>query len=249
MPKSHIAGWASDSPSPAQLKEFFAQIASRRITRRILQTFLRSGVVFPNEELAREVLGDDIIFPDEIAESRGLSYTKEQLQHFADTMPSEEVLRWKGPDYAIVAGSPKPMGLLKVRELEPELFSPQVNAWYDNQDFAKYDRVMPGWLVFKKEPVRDSQGRSWDEQLKLVPDHLRVPNAAEFAWIITSYYEVRGKDLFKGLYMRTSSVDSAGHHVIFEPFSPDGLRVPRRDEVRYTHVGLAVVRKSWLSSP
>lgn len=41
--KSHTAGWASDSPTPAQLKEFFAQVESGRITGGNLQGFLRGG--------------------------------------------------------------------------------------------------------------------------------------------------------------------------------------------------------------
>ncbi|OGB74926.1 hypothetical protein A2810_03120 [candidate division Kazan bacterium RIFCSPHIGHO2_01_FULL_49_10] len=46
MPKSSLtAGWASDSPTPAQLKELFAQIASGRITGAGLQSFLRGGAV------------------------------------------------------------------------------------------------------------------------------------------------------------------------------------------------------------
>lgn len=43
MRTSHVAGWASDSPTPAQLKEFFAQIASGRVTGSKLQEFLRGG--------------------------------------------------------------------------------------------------------------------------------------------------------------------------------------------------------------
>lgn len=38
---SHAVVWALDSPTPAQLKEFFAQIESRRITKDSLQNFLR----------------------------------------------------------------------------------------------------------------------------------------------------------------------------------------------------------------
>ena len=46
--KSHAAGWASDAPTPAQLKEFFAQIESGRITQHRLQEFLRgSSAEFP----------------------------------------------------------------------------------------------------------------------------------------------------------------------------------------------------------
>jgi len=41
---AHVAGWASNSPTPAQLKEFFAQIESGRITGESLQAFLQRGV-------------------------------------------------------------------------------------------------------------------------------------------------------------------------------------------------------------
>lgn len=41
MVASRAAGWASDSPTPAQLKELFAQIESGRITKTSLQQFLR----------------------------------------------------------------------------------------------------------------------------------------------------------------------------------------------------------------
>lgn len=41
MEKSHITGWTSESPTPAQLKEFFAQIERGRITKESLQVFLR----------------------------------------------------------------------------------------------------------------------------------------------------------------------------------------------------------------
>jgi len=46
MAKSHASsGWASDAPTPAQFKEFFAQIEKGRITKSSLQGFLRSGKV------------------------------------------------------------------------------------------------------------------------------------------------------------------------------------------------------------
>lgn len=43
MAKSHIVAWASGAPTPAQLKEFFGQIDSGRITKNRLQSFLRGG--------------------------------------------------------------------------------------------------------------------------------------------------------------------------------------------------------------
>lgn len=43
MTTSQTAGWTLDSPTPAQLKEFFAQIGSGRVTKERLQGFLRGG--------------------------------------------------------------------------------------------------------------------------------------------------------------------------------------------------------------
>lgn len=40
---SDAARWGPDSPTPAQLKEFFAQVEAGRITRVSLQEFLRHG--------------------------------------------------------------------------------------------------------------------------------------------------------------------------------------------------------------
>jgi len=42
LKKTHAVDWGSDSPTPDQLKEFFAQIGSGRITKSRLQVFLCS---------------------------------------------------------------------------------------------------------------------------------------------------------------------------------------------------------------
>ena len=47
-------GWASDAPTPAQLKEFFAQIEKGRITKGKLQGFLRGGARGTAHEQLRE---------------------------------------------------------------------------------------------------------------------------------------------------------------------------------------------------
>lgn len=41
MTKSHVVGWTSDSPTPAQLKELFTQIQKGKITKKRMQFFLR----------------------------------------------------------------------------------------------------------------------------------------------------------------------------------------------------------------
>lgn len=61
--RSHAAGWTSDSPTPAQLKELFAQIESGKVTNVSLQRFLRGGIGQPDpyltesEQMALKILG------------------------------------------------------------------------------------------------------------------------------------------------------------------------------------------------
>lgn len=63
MGKSHATGWASDAPTPAQLKEFFAQIGSGKVTGVCLQAFLRGEArqsissLTKSEQMAAEILG------------------------------------------------------------------------------------------------------------------------------------------------------------------------------------------------
>jgi len=124
MTKSHTASWASDAPTPAQLAELFRQIGSGRVNKQKLQSFLRNGQ--PQQkgyELILEVLGDDFISPEKVAEVRGVSYSSEQLKQLADTLPTQEQLQWcKENGYALVAGPPTKLSLLDVRSQKNSLF-------------------------------------------------------------------------------------------------------------------------------
>lgn len=245
MGKSHTAGWASDSPTPAQLKELFSQLESGRITKRKLQGFLRSGQIFKNEDAARLILGDDIVFPDEIAEARGLSYSEDQLRHFAETLPSEEMLSTlRANNFALVAGPPQPMSLIDVRQTESGLFYSKTGGWYEGQKFARDDKAPTDWLAIRKEPVPGSTNRNWSDQLGLIKAEERVPNAGEMCWFVTTFFKVRGVRLFGSVYVRTSSVDSFGRRVYVGFFVSVGLDISSYwDDCHNVYIGVASARK------
>ncbi len=52
--KSHVAGWTSKSPTPAQLAEFFRQIKEGKITKERLQNFLRGEAAVVANQFADE---------------------------------------------------------------------------------------------------------------------------------------------------------------------------------------------------
>jgi hypothetical protein len=144
----------------------------------------------------------------------------------ADTLPTEEQLLWcKENGYALVCGPPTEMSLLDIRSQKSDLFYSKTGGWYANEKFASNDKVSCRWLAIRKTEVPNSLEKTWNDQQKLLSEHEEVPNAAEMSWFITTYYEVRGVYLFKGVYVRTSSVYSGDRRVSVGFFGGLGLRV------------------------
>ena len=200
---------------------------------------------------SRQILGDDFISPDEVAEARkSVSYCPEQLRHLEATLPSEEILKWcKANNYAVVAGPPTPRGLLDTWSLNAQLFysKTQQSSWYwnDNQKFSRDDQASCNWIAIRKDIVPDSTSKNFGKQQKLLSKEEQVPNAVEFSWFVTTYAEVRKVRLFSNVYARTLSVSAFGYHVHLGYFGSDGLYVNGYfwDDSRYDGIGLASSRK------
>jgi len=201
----------------------------------------------PDYALVREILGDDFISPEEIAAARGLTYTDDQIAELESTLPDRETLEWlRRNDFMLVAGSPRDMSLLDIRELERSYLYSKEGGWYNNESekFARNDKVTCRWLMLRKGIVPNSTSKTWGEQEKLLSDLEVVPNAAEQVWGMTVYKAVRGVYLLGGLYARTSSVDSSGYRVIVGVFDDYGLDVNYwSDGTRDSDVGVASSRK------
>ncbi|MEA1929712.1 MAG: hypothetical protein U9M92_02450 [Patescibacteria group bacterium] len=197
---------------------------------------------------AQSILGTDFIIPEEVMEARsGITYAGRHLAFLAETMPSEENLRWcKDNGYAVMPAPPKPIALLPVRALKPANFYLKTGGWYadESEKFASSDKTRRGWLAVRKTLVPNSTSKTWDEQNELLSSVEEVPNAAEMAWFITTYFDVRGIRLFEDIWVRTSSVDSDGNHVDVGHFGQDGLHVGDDwDDGRSGNVGVSSARK------
>ena len=94
----------------------------------------------------------------------------------------------------LVAGPPKAMSLLDVRNVRNDYFYSKEGGWYSEkaQKFARNDKVEPVWIALRKEPVAHSLSKNWSEQSELVVEPMTVPNAAEAVWALTTYKAVRG---------------------------------------------------------
>ncbi len=164
-------------------------------------------------ELARLVLGDDYITPEEVAKVYGWSYSEEQLENFAETLPDLEELVWlKSNGYMLITGPPTEMNLFDVRNLNNQLY-PKTESWYSESRhrFSRKDKVSVGqWLKVRKDEVPNSFSKTWDEQQDLITDIEHVPNAPTVSYAVTAYYKVRGAYLLRVKYVRTSSFSASG---------------------------------------
>ena len=224
--------------------------------QRVAQAFLRvrdekSAVEFglmKDFRRACMILGEDIVFPDEIAEAFGLSYTSAKLRHFAETLPSEEVLRWcKENGYAIVAGPPKPVSFLDIRSSSPENFIVKSGGWIEdeNQLFGKEDKANHEWLMIRKGTVPRCFMLEWDNQIQFLSSEERVPNVAELVWFIIAFYRVRKVFLFNEIYVRTSSITLNGQHVEIGVHDSSTILIasPRSNNTLGLRLGIASARK------
>ncbi len=201
----------------------------------------------PNYDLARTILGKDFISPEEIAQARNLAYTDEHLAFFGDSLPDKASLEWcRDNGMMLVAGPPKPMSLLDVRNVKNDDFYSKEGGWYaeNEQEFSRDDKIETKWIAVRKEPIAGSLSKSWSEQRELITDPAIVPNTAETVWALTTYKAVRGVYLLPNHYVRTSSLGSHGYRVCVGSFGAEGLSVDSYwDGVRFDDLGLAAARK------
>ena len=213
------------------------------------------GIVTPTlpdgEELARLILGDDFLSPEDMAKAYGWSYTDDQLANFAETLPDLETLKWlKSNGGLLQATPPNDCNLIQVSCLnnKNKVSYYQSEVWYakGEQKFARNDVVKSGeWLMVRKEPYPDSHRKTWDEQLALLSGKEQVPNAPEMAYAVTAYFKVRDVYLLQDVYVRTSSIDADGVRVIVSCFSAGSLNVYNcYDGSRGNIVGVSSSRKS-----
>ena len=162
-----------------------------------------------NYVLARQILGNSFVSPEEIAKSRNkLTYTDRQLAMFHATLPAREVLEWGHENnMMLVAGPPANLSLLDIRALKVSYSYSDGDDWYaaDNQTFSRNEKVETGWLMIRKDPVPHSFDKSRDAQWQMVSGVEYVPNAAEVVWALTTFEAVRGISLLRDVYVRTAS--------------------------------------------
>lgn len=177
MNKSHTAVWASEAPTPAQLKELFSQIDSGRVTKGRLQAFLRGkDIDFPTWKTIR--LGThettDALFQALTANGCRISDWANDLLKKITVCPIEvdaELVVASVADLGFPNGATRKEIYERAAELGlklcPPEVGPQLRLQYNDQPGGE-------WLLVAMEPITDSHGR---------PDVFDVARGSDGLWL------------------------------------------------------------------
>lgn len=227
--------------------------------QRAARFMLAGGYTSANEQMARLLLGDDLITPAEVIAKRQpvpregqeiepLIYTAEQLEFIYTTVPPLEVLVWyRDHNYGLVPLPPRKLNLLAIRDLKPIVFCTSEGGWYagDEQEFSRNEVVEitdTGWLAIRKDAVPKSTRKAYEQQCGLLLPEEHVPQAVQVAWFDTLFAEVRDVRLHQDVWVRTSSVTANGRRVCVR-YNSDGFNVSySSDDVIDSNLGVSASR-------
>jgi len=193
MDKSHAAGWGTDAPSPAQLKEFFDQIQTGRITGPRLQKVLNREWQVSIKE-ARQILGSSRFFgPEEWKRFFDLELPLYEIPEIPWPKRVLEDKRFspRGQFLCLVPGSlnGKPLTLRLWNEV---VFKPERPVGFHlgdclDQRFAE-EECQTHWMLMPISPIERSRNRVYQDQVATLPSGYEVPSTLDRVTANVLYY-------------------------------------------------------------
>ena len=190
---------------------------------------------------ARTIMGSRFLGIPEVQWHFG-ALSKQQIDALANIPFSSETLEACKNTHILVADIG--ISLLDVRTKAPQgLFYSYEDAWYNTHAFATSTEQVC-WRLIRISPVEGSFSKNWTEQQELLSEHDEVPSARAMCYLIILNHLVTGERLFETVYVRTSSVDGDGDHVLVGDFDGGGLYVDYwGGRVRFSGLGVCSSRK------
>lgn len=156
-------------------------------------------------DLANQIMGDDFISPLEISASIDIpGWHIKPYECFEKNFPDIQTLEWaKENNFILVPGTHNPY--CKTIVTLPYLFHSVRGLGL--RSYAKEESVSNKMYMIRKEPLKESFAKTWEEQQALVPESEYIPSLIEIAWCISIFNEVRGAKLLQKTRVRSSSND------------------------------------------
>ena len=132
---------------------------------------------------------------------------------------------------------------LHPRDKQPKLFSSPAEAWYRQESFATEVVCQPRWYLLLKGIVPDSENKTWDRQLAMLPPEYHVPTGVEEVCKDLFCYQTAKAYLNRERYARVADTTSDGDRVDVGYGNPDGFNVGYWDGGPNPRIGIAASRK------
>lgn len=240
--------------------------ADPSFTRGLARHIVRGGSEWPEEGLARRIMGNNFWGRDEWA-GLGVTFSGRQAKTIGRFPWNEEILdsgcpfnpgkavrethfaflglaRYNGA----ITEAHGPLTIMAWQKIHPAESQPRIrsyppNCWYSDEQFAAVSLDLC-WHLALKEIVPRSSNTSWADMQGMIPEAYEVPSPVVEVTKNFLYYKRTGLYLNRNHYGATSALDSFGLRVIVGYYSGEAVNVNRWSGRALAHVGLSLVRKS-----
>lgn len=193
-----------------------------------------------SQKRAKEIMGASYLGPEDVMHHFGVSFTDKELVQLQEIPFTEAELEACKETHVLFVGYP--LSILDIRSKVKNLFYSQ--DWYENQSFAKKEKVNLRWYLIRKDEVPSSTNKTWQEQQSLLTSDEITPRACEVIFMAMLVFLATGKRLLEKMYVRCIDVSSSGNRVRVGRFDSKGLHVDYwTGDDRIGNVGLAASRK------
>ena len=195
-----------------------------------------------SQRLARGIMGENFLGVEEASQHFGVRFGGEELVRFDEILFPEAVLKECKDTHILFVGFP--LTILDVRsKVSRDLFWQHASAWYNNQAFAKTDRVRLRWYLIRKDIVPGSTNEIYQEQLAMLSEDEEVPRACEVVYMTILYFLATGTRLFENIYARCQDETRHGTRIRVSFFREGGLAVDQWLDDADHRTGVAASRK------
>jgi hypothetical protein len=194
---------------------------------------------------AKGIMGPNFLGIEEVEQAFGVKYSEGDRTKLAQIPFDEKILRTCKDTHLLISGFPMSINDVrkKVSGKATQLFHRALgDAWFECEQFAQIT-VGVRWFLLRKESVKNSTSKTYNEQKRLIPLGEEIPFARDVVFATIALFLTTGEHLFEKVFVSCRDLHSRGERVRVGDFSRDGIHISSYwDERCYDYVSVCSVR-------
>lgn len=209
------------------------------------------------ESVARNIMHNNFLGPDEVARHFGTRLTEQQLKEVREIRFSEKTLRECSNSHILFLGVRRddtghPLTIRRLRERFPAGGQPCFKSYprpsEPRQAYADDETPQLRWYLIARSLREESREKPYWQHERLLKENEYRERAVVYVYMTLLVFKARGERLFENDVISSNDVGPDGAPVIVGYFGPDGVYVSDwwlRPDI---HFGIAPARKPDLPS-